>query len=453
MKATVAKVLLGSMFYCLLSNFSVSADSSTRKQKPKVLSARVFTYDDLRLLAPDYQFKTQDLIYTLNPDNKDYVKNIVKLDSWHLNKNINELNLLTNQFLPKGKRSQIHRGQEGDMILGFHKTFWDSDSKQRYWGLTTIEQWGDRKIDGLKLDKLDYKNSAPILPKGTTTLTVSGGGKGNLLSKKDVLGEFEDFRGGLAYHEGLDDNFTLGLGFFYEDFLSSFSQITYQPTNFPLRTTISFLTSEDGIDINSHLQLKPSQDFVLNFYSNSEAQKFDLNWGVASGITLTAAGDNQKETLKAGAKIAFKNEFLSFLAQAQLDNNNDLQWKVSSKLGRLQLIHASNKLKTNSKIQYDLADYSSNFQFAMFFKHQTQEIRKKQEELGIIGWNFNSGEKIANNRYDWQLSLGYGFGSQGQGAIVLATKTINPKLFFKFTYENISLRSDDTKIKFELTSK
>lgn len=464
MKAIVANLLLGSMFYTLSANFSVSADSSikTKKLRTKTLSAKAFRYDNPRLLIPNFDLESQDLIYSIAAGDKDYLQHILQLDNWYLNQNISDFNLVSDQFLPPGKKFQIHQGLRGDVILGFHQTFWDSDNKQKYWGLTTVEQWsdgeegdilGERKIEGLKLNQLNYQNSAPLLAKGTKTLTISGGGKSNLLPKNDPLGEFEDFRGGVVYHHGLEDDLTLGLGFFYEDFLSGFSQLTYQPKNFPLRTTISLITSEDSIDFNSHIQFKPAQDFVLNLYGNSETQKFDLNWGIASGITLTADGDSEKETLKAGAKIAFKNDFVSFLAKAQLNNNNDLQWQISSQFGRLKLIHATNALKSNSEIRYDLGDYTGNFECAIFFKHQTKEIKKNQEELAIWGWNLNSGNKVGNKGYTWEFELGYGMGSQGQGAIMSATTAINSGLFLKFTYEDISLKSDETKIKLELTSK
>ncbi|MDJ0650507.1 MAG: hypothetical protein QNJ60_17570 [Xenococcaceae cyanobacterium MO_188.B19] len=464
MKAIVANLLLGSMFYTLSANFSVSADSSIKVNKPgtKVLSAKSFRYDNSQSLIPNLDLVPPDIIFSLAVTDKDYLKHILKFDNWYLNQDTNDLNLVSDQFLPKGKKFKIHHDARGDLILGFHKTFWDSDNKQKYWGLTTVEQWGDGEegdilenpnIPGLKLNQLNYKESAPLLAKGTKTLTLSGGGKSNLLLENDPLGEFENFRGGVVYHHGIEDDLTLGLGFFYEDFLSGFSQLTYQPNDFPLRTTISLITSEEGIDFDSHLQLKPSEDFVLNLYGNSETQKFDLNWGIASGITLTADGDSEKETLKAGAKIAFNNDFVSFLAKAELDNNNDLQWEISSKLGRLQLIHMTNALKSNSEIRYDLGDYSGNFEYAIFFKHQTQEIKKNQEQLAIWGWNFNSGKKVGNKGYTWEFEVGYGVGSQGEGAIMSATTAINSGLFLKLSYEDISLKSDETKIKLELTSK
>ncbi len=461
MKAIVANLLLGSMFYCLLSNFSVSADSPPQETTPdsqtlfdaRALSAKALNYDNLNFLRPKIDIESQDLIYSVSITDKDYLKNIIRSDDWYLNQDINQLNFLIEQFLPLNKKSQIHQGERGDLIIGFHDTFWQSNNKQKYWGLTAVKQWGDNKVEELTLKKLNYRYAAPLLPKGTTALTISGGGKNNLLSNNDVLGEFEDFRGGLAYHQGLGDNLTLGLGFFYEDLLSGFSQLSYQPTNFPISATLSLFSVEEGIDVNTHLQFQPAQEFVLNFHTNLERQKFDLNWGIASGVTLTAEGNSEQENLKAGAKIAFKNELVSFLAKAELDNNNDLQWQVSSRLGRLQLIHATNTKKSNSEIRYDLGDYSSNFQWALFFKHQTREFERQPEDLAIWGWSFNSGTKLDNDQYSWEFELGYGMGSQGQGAIASATKALNSKLLLKLTYEDISLKSNDMKIKLELSSK
>lgn len=469
MKAIVANLLWGSIFYCLSSNFSVLANSTVQenRQPRESLAAKTLRSDHQLFLtkfkqAPSFyggvpwipylNIDAQEVIYFAAPTNQDYLKQIIELDAWYLNQDINTINLVRDQFLPEGRKSQIHQGERGEFVLGFHDTFWNSDNKDKYWGLTTVEQWGEEEVAELELKKLDYATTAPKLPEGTTTLTVSGGGKRNLLPKNDILNEFEDFRGGIAYHEGLADNVTLGLGFVYEDFLSGFSQLTYQPDNFPLRTSISLRTKEAGVDFNSHLQLKPSQSFVLNFYNNSETQKFDLNWDVVSGFTLIANGNTQQESLSAGARIAFKNELMSFLAKAELDSDNEVQWQIRSQFGSLQLIHVTNSDKSKSEIQYDIIDYSGNFHWLIFFKHEIKEIKREQEELAIWGWNFNSGEEVAKNRYSWEFELGYGVGSQGEGAIASATKAINPDLFLKFTYENISLKSDDTEIKFELTS-
>ncbi len=459
MKAIVANLLIGSILYCLSSNFSVSANSSTQEEtQPKPLtSAKALQNDTLFYLTPTVNLEVQqDVIYLITPDDKSYLKQIIELDDWYLDDDVISINLIKDKFLPQDKKSQIHRGETGDFIVGFHDTFWDgwtSENKQKYWGLTTIEQWGERKAEGFKLNKLNYTDFGLVLPEGTTTLTVSGGGKRNLLPKNDIVGEFEDFRGGVAYHQGFADNVTMGLGFVYEDFLSGFSQLTYQPDNFPLQATISVLTGEEGVDINSHLQLKPSKDFLLNFHSNFQEQKFDLHWGLADGVTLTAEGNSKQETLKAGAKIAFKNEFVSFLAKAELDNNNDLEWRVTSRLGNFQLIHATNAKKSNSEIKYNFGSYSDTFQCGIFVRYNTQEIKKEQEDLTVWGWNFNSGEKVTKNRYRWEFEVGYGQGTQGDGAIISATTAINPKLFLKLTYEDISLRSDDARIKLELSTK
>ena len=100
-----------------------------------------------------------------------------------------------------------------------------------------------------------------------------------------------------------------------------------------------------------------------------------------------------------------------------------------------------------------MGSFTSNFECAIFFKHETKEIKKNQEQLAIWGWNFNSGKKVGNKGYTWEFDLGYGMGSQGTGAIMSATTAINSGLFLKFTYEDISIKSDETKIKLELTSK
>ena len=157
--------------------------------------------------------------------------------------------------------------------------------------------------------------------------------------------------------------------------------------------------------------------------------------------------------MRAGAKLAVKNEWLSFLAQAQLDNNNEIQWQFSSRLGQFQLNYATDNLKTNTEVKYNLQDATdTNFQLAFFVKDQNRQRRNSNQNLTVWGWDVHSTDKVAKNIHLWQFNLGYGVGSEGDGAIASMGLGLNSALSLKLIYEEISLVSDETRVKFQLSS-
>ena len=268
-----------------------------------------------------------------------------------------------------------------------------------------------------------------------------------------MVQEVDDLQGGVAFHQSVAEDVTIGVGFVFEDSLSGFSQFTYQPVDLPLQTTVSFLHDGDKLGFYSHLKLQPSDKIVLNVYGDHVDQKFDFNWGLISGLTLTADGNSATDLLRAGAKVAVKHSAFSFLAKAQLDSNNDLQWQFNSKLGRLKLDYASDKLKTKTAVTFDVSDFDeSEFQLSLFFKNQARYRRTIDDSLTVWGWNVSSTTKLTNNRNLWAIDLGYGIGSAGDGAIANVSAALNPALSLKLSYEEISLFGNGTNIKLQLSS-
>lgn len=467
MKAIVANLILGSVAYIASSNLPVLADVSSQNQNapqtPAILSTKSLEYQGVFVLPSAYTFEADSFVYSISLEDKEYIKNVIQQDDWEPNQNIfnstidltSKSAILTDRLGVSLRREPyLNLNDQEDLIFGKHHTFWQSETKQKYWGLTTVKTWGESNTKDLSLEQLDYIDSAPILAPGASTLTISGGSKQNLVKHQNtLLGKVSEFQGGVAFHQSLAEEVTVGLGFVYEDFLLGFSQFTYQPDNFPLRTSVSVLQGKEGIELHSHLKLQPSEEIVLNLYADEKDQKFDFNWGLVSGLTLIADGNSEHESLRAGAELTFNNEFFSFLAKAQLDSNNELQWRVNSKLGNFRLKYTTDNSKTNTEIKYNFNSVQeSGFQFAVFFENKTRQRRKKEENLAVWGWNIHSPEKLGRNRYRWEIDLGYGFGSEGKGAIASFGAAINPSLSMKLSYEEVSLTSDETKVKLELSS-
>ncbi|MGD1918089.1 MAG: hypothetical protein ACFCAD_03920, partial [Pleurocapsa sp.] len=252
---------------------------------------------------------------------------------------------------------------------------------------------------------------------------------------------------------GVVEDFTMGVGFVYEDFLVGFTQLTYNSQSFPLKTTVSLLAKESGLDFRSHVRFKPVENFVLNYYHDKDKDKFDASWNIFSGLTLVADGDLKKDKFSTGIKVAVHSDYMSISAKAALDNNNNLQWKLKSNIGGLKFTHKSTKEKSTSEIDLDLVKSDTfGFQCSAFVKYESEAKHNKHPFL-VWGNKLQSGEKITANKHLWSVNLGYGTSSYGSGLIASGSVFLKPSMFLKLSYQEISATSDDTKIKLQIGSR
>lgn len=488
MKAIVANALFGGIFGCLGWTNSATANPKVINKSeldipvPSIISTKLLSHNKLPVVPKIINFVdhilTKSEVLDLAVDND--LQIILRNDFG------SNLDFTDNQGLFLGKLPYTHQNGQANLILGFQNTFWKDEKKHKYWGLTTIEHWGNNDNQQLNLPKgkLNYLGSAPTLPSGSSALTVSGGGNNNLAKKGISPREFDEFRGGVAYHRGLANHVTMGVGFVYEDLLVGFTQLTYESDRFPLRTTVSLLTEESGLNLHSHVRFKPTEKFVLNYYHDQEKQKFDFNWDVTSGLTLIAKGNSKDESLNTGIKVAVHNQYLSFSAKttidrknkyeslntgikvsvnneylslsakADVDSNRNLQWKLNSKIGPLQFIYNNKLQKSTSELNLSLLGSDTlGVKCSAFVKYQTRQVKQNQEQFTVWGGKLNSSEKVGQNKHRWTLDLGYGSGSHGKGAIASSAVALKPNLSLTLTYQEISSISDDTKIKLQLGSK
>ncbi|MDJ0588926.1 MAG: hypothetical protein QNJ72_02880 [Pleurocapsa sp. MO_226.B13] len=458
MKAIVANVLFGSILSCLgwmssaYANSQVVEQPSPEATTSPISSAKLSSTEKLPI-AP-HLINVNDRIFPLNKLNTssfsiDSEAEIIFRDRY-------SLNLSQNQGLALNKQPYTHQNRQADLTLGFHKTFWPSEHQGKYWGLTTIEHWGnnDRPKHKLNLTKSNYTNSAPTLPSGNSALTVSGGGDKNLIEKTPTSREFEEFRGGVTYHRGLMNDVTMGVGFVYEDYLVGFTQFTYQSDRFRLRTTVTLLTRESGLDFRSHVRYEPAENLILNYYYNRDKNHFDANWKLFPGLTLTVDGKSEKDSFSTGIKFAVRNEYLSITAQAVLDSDRNLEWKLDSQIGRFKFVHSSKKQKNISELNLGLwSSDTFGFQCSAFIKYEARQGKQDRQEFMEWGSKLQSDQKITPNQHLWTVNLGFGSGHHGNGLIASGSYALKPNLSFKLTYQEISPSSDDNEIKLELSSK
>jgi hypothetical protein len=367
------------------------------------------------------------------------------------------------QLLSAPKQIYIHKTKQAELALGWQKTFWSSDNQHKYWGITTVEHWdkdrGRNNGQQIKPGQLNYIDASPVLALGTSSLTFSGVGNHNVAKPArldavlDNFQEFEDFRGGITFHHGIAQQLTMGVGFVYEHSLVGFTQLTYDSDIVPIKTTVSVLARESGVNIHSHIRFQPAPNFVANFSSDAEKQKFDANWGIYPGINLIARANSKTKSYSTGVRVAVHNDFLSLSATAALDNQQNLQWQLNSRIGPLKFAHSSNQYRSNSELSSQLFhDDGLDLQCSAFVRYQTVSGNKEQREFLVLGARIHSQTQISQNQYQWDFDVGYGSSSHGNGLIANATVALQPNLFLKLGYQEIAPMSDDTKIKLQLSS-
>ena len=487
MKAIVANVLFGGIFGCLSCANSTQANPVAPKPvaNKKVVSASISPKTNVSLVpriinsfgnvainslygySPSlnreyHQWLKESAAINFIPSQSTYFPDLLPVEADCSLAFCSDFSIgdrpetQTEQLLALEKQPYIHSSPTAGVALGFQNTFWSSKNNQKYWGVTTVEHWGDSQQQ-LDPSQLNYTNSAPALTNGSSILTFSGGGNRNLVNKanldrnSNLERKFEDFRGGIAYHRGVTKGLTMGVGFIYEDIFAGFTQLTYDSDILPITTTLSLITKESAIDLHSHVRFQPSKSFVANYYHDGEHQKFDANLGIYPGLNLIAKGNSKQKNYSMGIKVAVQNNLFSLTATAALDRERNLQWQLNSQIGRFKFVHGNDTSKTNSELSNQPVDFSSlGFQCSAFVKYQT---KVKQGEFVVWGGKFNSQAKVSQDRHLWSFDLGYGTGSQGKGWIANSSVALKPSLFLKLNYQEVSAVSDETKIKLELSSR
>lgn len=503
MKAIVANVLFGGIFGCLSCANSTQATPVKQKSTPEkqteeqIVSLQLSAKSSVPAIPQ--VFNLIDNVLKINDQVEEFpgFKSAVKssLDKeyrqWleHATSSRVNLPLQTNYFFPRiapetdcvlnfcdhppeqkiqqllsaPQQAYVHRTNEAALAVGFQKTFWPSKNQHQYWGITTVEHWGEPWGNGndqqIRPAQLNYINASPTLAVGSSSLTFSGGGNYNLANPAvldqgfNAVQKFEDFRGGVTYHHGIAQQLTMGVGFVYEDTWVGFTQLTYDSDILPIKTTVSLLAKESGTDFQTHIRFQPAPNLIANYYGDAQKQRFDANWGVYPGLTLIARGNSKAKSYSAGINIAVHNDFLSLSATAALDHEQNLQWQLNSQIGPLKFFHNSNQYQSNSELRSQLLNSDDlGVQCSAFVRHQTFAGKKEQQEFMVWGATIHSQTQVGQNQHQWSFDLGYGNSSRDHGWIANASVALQPDLFLKLGYQEISPLSDETKIKLQLSS-
>ncbi|NEU71376.1 carboxypeptidase regulatory-like domain-containing protein [Hassallia byssoidea VB512170] len=292
----------------------------------------------------------------------------------------------------------------------------------------------------------NYSTLPGQLSKGTSALIVSSGfGQEN--SQNSLIGNFQDWRGGVAYRLGVTEDLTVGTGVIYDESLLGLGELFYQPAGFPLQVAFSgLLGTEKGLEYNADVRFQPSRSLEFNFNSDRLSQRFRANWQAFRGVGFRASGDTRTSTLAAGINLSYNNRNLFAFASADIDTNNNLRWSLNSRMGKLQLNHYANEIASNSQLSYD---FSNNFSSgnSLYLNYETSN----NNNLASLSWRYRSNSRTRDGRNLFDFDLGYGMGSQGNGIIASASTAALPGLNLRLRYQGISTFSDSDSFRIELS--
>ena len=186
----------------------------------------------------------------------------------------------------------------------------------------------------------------------------------------------------------------MGVGFVYEDLLTGFTQLTYDSGLLPLKTTLSVLTKESSTSLHSHVRFQPSQNLTFDYRSAAAEHRLDLDWRVAPALAIVAKGNNQQKSYSTGVKVNLHSSFMALSATATLDNERNLEWQFSSRIGGFQFAHSTQKTKANSELATSSWDSQMGFKCSGFIRYQTESIPKGDREFMTWGGQLQSATKI-----------------------------------------------------------
>ncbi|WP_414623112.1 carboxypeptidase-like regulatory domain-containing protein [Calothrix sp. CCY 0018] len=289
------------------------------------------------------------------------------------------------------------------------------------------------------------------IPAGASAWVVSGGLQRDFSGNDSLLGNFSEFRGGIARRLGVSETLTLGFGGVYDESLRGLAELFYRPKNIPLQVAVSALAG-DGIDVISDIRFQPSNNLIASFTSDRLSNRFNVNWRVSSGLSLFANTSSRNAT-EGGLQFNFSGKNFYTFARASLDTDSNLRWNLLQRLGKLGLNLQGNEIGTSSELAYNFSNARySNTGSSLLLNYDTRSNNNISDNLLTLGWRYRSPQRAFDGNYVWQAELGYGMGSQGNGIVATLGTTVLPGIMLQGRYQGVSLTRNDSSFSINLVS-
>ena len=307
------------------------------------------------------------------------------------------------------------------------------------------------------------------LPAGASALIVTGGvgretdgfssrsndrssNRSNGNSASNWLGDFGDFRGGVAYQRGLTESLTVGAGFIQDENPHILAEAFYAPDGLPLKMAVSTLSDlkTSKVSVNANVQYRPSKEVYMTFNSDRLSQRFSSEWKVRKGLTLLAQGDTRDKALTGGAKFHMNEGDFFLFGNATFDTKSRLRWGLNARKGPLGIRHFGNENTTQSELFYALSDrYAYGDGHGLIANYETHQLNGGSNQVGTLSYRYRSKQRANDGRPKWDMQLGYGIGSNGSGVVASVSTAVLPGVEIRAQYRGVSAFSDDNSFQIE----
>lgn len=308
------------------------------------------------------------------------------------------------------------------------------------------------------------------LPKGASTMVASIG-MGHQLKPNQILGNFNTFRGGIAYRQGVSEALTVGAGFIQDGSPQLLTEAFYLPEGIPLQAAFSTLVdiASGETRVDADVRYQAAENLKMTFNSDQLSQRFDVDWKLSPSVTLSAAGNSRTRSISLGANARYRIGQWAGSANAAIDTQQNLRWQLSTRNRRFDFAHQGSEVYTYTEASYLLPNRRSGAAFSRL-GHQLAmryETRKQLStgldfdgsrfnfptgRLAIAQWRYRSPARATDGRSAWSYSLGYGIGSQGSGPVASTSVAIGSGFDIQMRYQSISAFSDRNSFQLSLTS-
>jgi Carboxypeptidase regulatory-like domain len=287
------------------------------------------------------------------------------------------------------------------------------------------------------------------IPVGSSALVVSGG-LGRKFSRNDqLLGNFSDFRGGIAGRWGVSENLTLGFGGVYDESLKGLGELFWQPNGVPLRVAVSALAG-NRVDFNADVRYTPSQNFSATFSSDRLSSRLSADWRILPNISLFTGFDSRTATF-GGIQFNHSSGRYFGFGRASLDTENRFRWYLLQGFGAMLLQMQGNEIGSFSELSYNLSGRSAySAGHSLLLGYDTRVTN--QDDLLTMGWRYRSNQRAIDGNYLLEMNLGYAMGNRGNGLVGSIGTTVLPGVMLRGRYQGISLTSNESSFNLELVS-
>jgi len=317
------------------------------------------------------------------------------------------------------------------------------------------------------------------LSKGASALIASGG-FGHQDEPGQLLGNFNTFRGGVAYRRGVSEELTLGAGIIQDGSPQILTEGFYLPQNVPLKAAFSATVGADNgeMQIDANVTYLPTKDLQLTFDSDRFSQRLRANWRPTPGLTLNATGDTRDLTMSFGARAAYQFNQWSGSAAATIDTRQNMNWSLYANNGPFSASHQGNEISTFSNMTYRLPfgrDRNSSFRgrtdgqaHELSLTHETfnstaQSLTLSTGDTLSVGrgagslttaeWRYRSPQRTEDGYSRWNASVGYSVGSRGSGPVAFASAALGGGIDLEMRYRSVSTFDDTDSLQISMVSR